>query len=82
MQSTQRILVAISKNVTRLVDTVREYESDTFSASACELTDDEAFAITVSLINHALENLIELKNLDGVRLSEELDELRPEEDES
>ena len=80
MQATQRILDAIRPKVVELLDTVKQYESDTFSASASGLTDDEAFTITAELINHALQQLIDTDTLDGVRLAEELDNIRPDEE--
>ncbi len=80
METTQRILDAVRPKIVELLDTVREYESDTFSASASELTDDEAFTITIELTNYALQRLIDTDTLDGVRLSEELDNIRPEEE--
>lgn len=59
--------------------TVVEYESDTFSASACKLTGEESDKITEELVVYALKQLIDLDTLDGVRLSEELENIRPEE---
>lgn len=61
-----------------LLAAVKEYESDTFSASARHLTDDEAEAITAALIGHAIQQLIDTDTLDGVRLTEELENVRSE----
>lgn len=77
----QIILDAIREKVEELHKTVREYESDTFSASASELTDGEALTITANLIKYALQRLIDTDTMDGVRLSEELENIRPDEDE-
>lgn len=59
-----------------LIKTVREYESDTFSAEESKLTDAEALKITQSLVLRALDSLIELDELDGVIISEELENIR------
>lgn len=76
MQETQKIHEAINQKVIDLLDTVKQYESDTFVSKDEQLTDDEAQAITVELVNFALQRLISLDALDGVRLSEELDAIR------
>lgn len=70
------LMSGIEHRVQSLFYTVREYESDTFSASAEKLTEEEAIDITVSLIEHAIEKLIDLETLDGVRLAEELENIR------
>ena len=49
---------------------VREYESDTFSASGAKLTVDELDQIVATLIN-GIED-----DLDGMRLSAILDDIR------
>lgn len=77
----QIILDAIREKVEELHKTVKEYESDTFSASASELTEAEALTITANLIKYALQGLIDTDTMDGVRLSEELENIRPDEDE-
>lgn len=59
-----------------LLQTVKEYESDTFSASGYNLTDAEAEKITEKIILDAIQDLIELKTLDGVMIDEWLDEFR------
>lgn len=75
-----QIIDGINHEVQALAETVRDYESDTFSASAEKLTSDEVNSITIALINHALRELSDCNTLDGVRLSEELAELRETED--
>lgn len=77
----QEIMDAIRPKVLELLATVAEYESDTFSASASKLTEEEADTITIALISHALQRLIDTDTLDGVRLSEELENIREDEDE-
>lgn len=59
-----------------LYETVRDYESDTFSASASKLTPSEIVQITCALINHALREMSDTNTLDGVRLTEELENIR------
>lgn len=72
----EQILEAIAPKVVELLGEVIGYESDTFSASATELTDSEATKITTELITYALQQLIDTDTLDGVRLSEELENIR------
>ena len=72
----QGIANSLVPQIAELFTTVAEYESDTFSAEASELTLAEAIKITGSLIGYALEELIDLKRLDGVRLDEELENIR------
>lgn len=52
---------------------VLEYESDTFSASGSKITPKEAAAVVESIIESYFEN-----HLDGVTISNKLDELRGE----
>lgn len=59
-----------------LLREVREYESDTFSASGEMLTSAEAVEITDRLICSAIEDLVEMETLDGVRMSELLELIR------
>lgn len=54
-----------------LLTTIQEYESDTFSASACELTKDEAMEIAGRAIHWFLDNI-----LDGVKLDDWLSDIR------
>lgn len=79
MSIEQDIIEGVRKKIYTLLDTVSEYEADTFSASASNLTKQEAGLITIALIDHALTELIELETLDGVRLTEELDNIREDE---
>lgn len=72
----EKILDAIAPKVEELLKTVQEYESDTFSATGSELTEEEAIIITVALIEHATQQLIDTDTLDGVRLAEELENIR------
>lgn len=73
---TQEVMHSIAPDIAELLKTVREYESDTFSAQGEELTNDEAVAITIELIGFAIRQLSELNELDGIRLSEELENIR------
>jgi hypothetical protein len=60
--------------------TVVEYESDTFSASAAGLKGEESDKITEEIAAHALKQLVDLETLDGLRLSDELENIRQEKD--
>lgn len=73
------IIESVKHEIQALYETVRDYESDTFSASASKLTEGEAQDITVALINYALRQLSDCDTLDGVRLTEELENLRDDE---
>ena len=73
---TQRILASIEPKVQELLKTVYKYDSDTFDARGAGLTRNEAVIITTVLVSVALDELIELDRLDGVRLSEELENIR------
>jgi predicted Ser/Thr protein kinase len=72
----QGIANTLVPKIASVLDMVGDYESDTFSAEATALTLAEAIKITGTLISYALDELIDLDRLDGVRLSEELDEIR------
>lgn len=80
VMDSQIILDAIREKVEELHKSVKEYESDTFSASASELTDAEALTITANIIKWQLQRLIDTETMDGVLLSEELENIRPDED--
>lgn len=81
MQIEQKILSRISKKVFELYSTVREYESDTFSAQGFDLTDEEAESIAIILINRALQDMIDTNTLDGVTINEELIAIREDNEE-
>lgn len=70
------IIEGITHEVNVLAETVRDYESDTFSSSAAKLSESELNEIVIELVNYALKELSELDRLDGVRLTEELDNIR------
>lgn len=72
----EHIIEGVKHEVIALAETVRDYESDTFSASAEKLTQAEVIDITIALINHALREMSDTNTLDGVRLTEELAEIR------
>lgn len=54
----------------RLVNTIAEYESDTFSASAVNLTRSQAIAIADDLAMQAIDNLAECYTLDGGKVTD------------
>jgi len=56
-----------------LIQTILEYESDTFSAAGSNISEEEAEKVAESIINGWIEN-----NLDGVIISSALDEIRGE----
>jgi len=55
-----------------LVETIKEYESDTFSASRSKLKASEALKIASSLVCHKIQGLIDGHTLDGLIIDEEL----------
>lgn len=59
-----------------LLETVREYESDTFSAPAQKLTRSEAEEITIALIGGSVQNMVNCVSLDGERISDLLESIR------
>jgi len=54
-----------------LLQTIREYDSDTFFAKGCNLTEEEAYEIAGRLIHNMIDN-----ELDGVRLDCLLENVR------
>lgn len=67
---------AIEHELIALYETIRDYESDTFSARAEKITKEEITDIVAVLVNHALRQLSDCETLDGVRLAEELEIIR------
>ncbi len=59
----------------KILTTVFEYESDTFSTTGSNLTILEAHAIAKKIMTAAIDNMLN-DRLDGVLISCELDELR------
>lgn len=59
-----------------LVKTIKEYESDTFSSEAMELTDKEAEKIARAFIIRDIQARIDTDTMDGLMIGEELDEIR------
>lgn len=57
----------------RLQKTIAEYESDTFSAEGSNITPDEALKVASELVAMWTE-----RNLDGVIITEMLDDVREE----
>ena len=72
----ERVIPMIEHDIIELHETVKEYESDTFSASASQLTEDEVIDITASLISSSIRALIDCDTLDGIRLTSELEYIR------
>lgn len=66
----------IKQKYKELVQTIHEYESDTFSASGFELKKSEAEKIASILICSAIQSLIDTDTMDGVMLDETLFEIR------
>lgn len=67
---------ALYKQVNQLVDDVLNYESDTFSSEASEITVEEAEKIAFAFIKHDIQNRIDTNTMDGVMISEELETIR------
>jgi len=57
-----------------LVEHIKEYESDTFSASCSNLTDEEAIKLAERCIDFFINH-----DLDGIKLDNWLYHIRPEE---
>lgn len=72
----QTILDGLAPKIAELRDMIAEYESDTFSASSSEVTEEEIDTIAEILISNAIQKMIDTETLDGVRLSAELEEIR------
>lgn len=68
------VLNAIEHEVRALCETVREYESDTFSSSDLKVTNMEIADIVSAILNARIRSMSD--TLDGVTLSEELDNVR------
>jgi hypothetical protein len=59
-----------------LVKTIAEYESDTFSSEASEITQAEAEQVAFELVRRDIQARIDTDTMDGVDISEELEEIR------
>lgn len=59
-----------------LVETIAEYESDTFSASGFELKKSEAKELASILICSVIQSLIDTETMDGILLDETLFAIR------
>lgn len=68
--------VPIIAKFTELKNTIKKYESDTFSASAEKITDLEAIEITDRMIIKDIQSRIDLDNMDGIEIAEALEDLR------
>lgn len=69
---------ALYKKVNELVDEILQYESDTFSSDASELTPAEAEKIAFAFILQDMQERIDTNTMDGVMITEELENIRPE----
>lgn len=67
---------ALYKQVNNLVDEILNYESDTFSSDASEITSQEAEKVALALILRDIENRVSTNTMDGVMIDSELYELR------
>lgn len=68
----------LEKLFNELIVTIYSYESDTFSAEASKLTRSEAIKIAQRLIVPKIRGLIDCDTMDGVAISEELEDIRDE----
>jgi len=59
-----------------MVDTILQYESDTFSSEASNLTPQEAEKIAFAFIDSDMQERIDTNTMDGVRIAEELEFIR------
>lgn len=74
MDPIAKALRAFTERITALAETVRTYESDTFSAEGSRITKLEAVLTAISIANSAMDWAEE--HLDGLRISENLDTVR------
>lgn len=66
----------VVKSASALIDTIKDYESDTFSASGSSITDEEATQIALRFILGHIDGLVEARTMDGVMLSDALSDIR------
>ncbi len=59
-----------------LIDVVREYESDTFSASGSKLKRGEAKKIAEKLVVEDIQSRIDMERMDGLDITDLLEEIR------
>lgn len=67
---------AIDKKFNELIESILDYESDTFSASSSKITEQEAYTIAERFILEDITKRIDTDTVDGVMLSEELENIR------
>ncbi len=66
----------ITEKYKELVSEIREYESDTFSASAQEITATEAREVAKQFIIEDIQARIDTDTMDGVMIQEVLNDIR------
>lgn len=64
------------KKFDELVQTIHQYESDTFSSSGSKLTISEAIQISDNFVCHRIQGLIDNHMMDGAMIDEELEIIR------
>ncbi len=64
----------VTNGFMQLLETIRTYESDTFSAEGSGISGEEVVLVANKLIDGLIENL------DGVQIDAALSEIRPEEE--
>lgn len=67
---------ALYRKVNCLVDEILNYESDTFSSEASEITSSEAEKVALAFIVRDIENRTNMDTMDGTMIDSELYELR------
>lgn len=67
---------ALYVKVNHLVDEILNYESDTFSSEASEITVEEAEKVAFAFIVRDIENRTSTNTMDGCMIDNELYELR------
>lgn len=71
---------AVHKKFNWLVDEILNYESDTFSSEASELTPAEAEKIAFAFILKDIEQRIDMETMDGGMVTEALEDIRHEDE--
>lgn len=62
----------LNKRFEELVDTIEQYESDTFSAESSRLTREEAETIALEFVLRDLDKRIRCETMDGDMITEQL----------
>lgn len=68
--------LSLAQRINYLVDTILNYESDTFSSTGSELTTEEAEAIALAFVIEEIERKQNLDTMDGCMITSALKDIR------